>query len=42
MSRRRIFEIIEKSDGDDRLSSIYDASMDNGHGLYNRLFFTMD
>ena len=27
MSRKRIFEIIEKSEGDDKLSSIYDYSM---------------
>lgn len=27
MNRKRIFEIIEKSDGNDRLSSIYDVSM---------------
>lgn len=27
MSRKRIFEIIEKSDGKDRISSVYDISM---------------
>lgn len=27
MKRKRIFEIIEKSNGDDRLSSVYDISM---------------
>ena len=27
MSRKRIFEIVEKSDGEDRISSVYDISM---------------